>query len=390
MELFDRNKKTIKSIYEDFNNGVLTVDSSYQRRRVWMPQDKVRLIETILMGLIIPEVFFWPAKVDPETGNMLTHIVDGQQRIDAIIDFIDGKYKLNGKHMLDDSMRGLYENMYFSELPPDAKTKIWTYKLSVVDIDKSWTIEQIKIMFYRLNLTNYSLNDQEKRNSKNSVFGDKSEALATAEFWNKIRVFSATDARRMKDTEYCCGIYILANEGVVDQTGSQKVNQYYDDYSETFDEEDKLQNKIIAAMNIISDCANKNTIAFISKKAQMYTMFCLAFRLIDDNIELDEKIKNKITLFIRAYNLFRNEYDLVFDDPLMSNFYEAIKKYKLASSEGINKYQNRMIRYEQLYKTCVASDDRIIDTMSSMIDALNDRQTDSETDEYENDSEEDM
>ena len=389
MELFDRNKKTIKSIYEDFNNGVLTVDSSYQRRHVWMPQDKVRLIETILMGLIIPEVFFWPAKVDPETGNMLTHIVDGQQRIDAIIDFIDGKYKLNAKHMLDDSMRSLYANMYFSELPPDAKTKIWTYKLSVVDIDKSWTVEQIKIMFYRLNLTNYSLNEQEKRNSKNSAFGDKSEALATAEFWNKIRVFSATDARRMKDTEYCCGIYILANEGVVDQTGSQKVNQYYDDYSQTFDEEDKLQNKIMEAMSIISDCTNKNTIAFISKKAQMYTMFCLAFRLIDDGIVLDEKIKNKITLFIRAYNLFRNEYDLVFEDPLMSGFYESIKKYKLASSEGINKYQNRMIRYEQLYKTCVASDDRIVDTMLSMIDALNDRQTESDADEYESDSEED-
>ena len=80
-----------------------------------------------------------------------------------------------------------------------------------------------------------------------------------------------------------------------------------------------IKNKIIAAMNIISDCANKNTIAFISKKAQMYTMFCLAFRLIDDNIELDEKINNKITLFIRAYNLFRNEYDLVFDDPLMNS-----------------------------------------------------------------------
>ena len=92
MELFDRNKRTIKSIYEDFNKGVLTVDASYQRRHVWLLQDKVRLIETILMGLIVPEVFFWPATVDPETGNMLTHIVDGQQRIDAIVDFIDGKY----------------------------------------------------------------------------------------------------------------------------------------------------------------------------------------------------------------------------------------------------------------------------------------------------------
>ena len=390
MELFDRNKRTIKSIYEDFNNGVLTVDASYQRRHVWLLQDKVRLIETILMGLIVPEVFFWPATVDPETGNMLTHIVDGQQRIDAIVDFIDGKYKLNAKFLLNKEIRETYANKSFSELPSEAKTKIWTYKLSVVDIDKSWTTDQIKVMFYRLNLTNYSLNEQEKRNSKNSAFGDKSEALSTLDFWNKLRVFSATDARRMKDTEYCCGIYILAIEGVVDQTGSQKVNQYYDDYAETFDEDGSLQEKIIKAMNIIESCANKKTIGFISKKAQMYTMFCLAFRLIDDGIVLDEKIINKITLFISAYNLFRNEYDLTFEDPAMAIFYEAIKKYKLASSEGINKYQNRMIRYEQLYKTCVASDDGIADIMSSMIDVLTSRQADSDTDEFENYSDEDI
>lgn len=390
MELFDRNKRTIKSIYEDFNKGVLTVDASYQRRHVWLQQDKVRLIETILMGLIVPEVFFWPATVDPETGNMLTHIVDGQQRIDAIVDFIDGKYKLNAKFLLDKEIQEAYANKFFSDLPSEAKTKIWTYKLSVVDIDKSWNTDQIKVMFYRLNLTNYSLNEQEKRNSKNSAFGDKSESLATLDFWNRLRVFSATDARRMKDTEYCCGIYVLAIEGVVDQTGSQKVNQYYDDYAEAFDEDGSLQEKIIKAMSIIESCSNKKTIGFISKKAQMYTMFCLAFRMLDDDIALDETIKNKLTLFISAYNLFRNEYDLTFEDSAMSSLYESIKKYKLASSEGINKYQNRMIRYEQLYKTCVASDDKIVDTMLSMIDALNERQTDSDTDEYETDSDEDI
>lgn len=370
MELFDRNKKTIKDIYEQFNTGKLTVDQSYQRRHVWMPQDKVRLIETILMGLIVPEVFFWPASIEPETGNTLTHIVDGQQRIDAIVDFIDCKYKLNSKYLIDDRMKELYGNLSFSELPADAKTAIWTYKLSIVDIDKSWTMEQIKTMFYRLNLTNYSLNEQERRNSKSSAFGDKSEALAKNEFWNDLRVFSANDARRMKDTEYCCSIYILAQEGVVDQTGSQKVNQYYDDYSEEYDTDNVLTNRIIEAMELIKSWSNKDTISFISKKAQMYTMFCIALRLLKESIENTDIIKNKIKKFIMAYNLFKNEYEMSFEDEKLTNLYEAIKKYKLASSEGINKYQNRMIRYEQLFKTCIVSDDEIIETMDRMIELL--------------------
>lgn len=80
-------------------------------------------------------------------------------------------------------------------------------------------------MFYRLNLTNYTLNQQEKRNSKDSVFGDKSEALSILDFWEKTRVFSSSDAKRMKDVEYCCYIYILANEGIVDQTSNIKQNK---------------------------------------------------------------------------------------------------------------------------------------------------------------------
>ena len=58
MELFDRNKRTVQEIFDGFDQEKLIVDPSYQRRQVWLVQDKVRLIETILMGLIIPEVFF--------------------------------------------------------------------------------------------------------------------------------------------------------------------------------------------------------------------------------------------------------------------------------------------------------------------------------------------
>lgn len=370
MDLFDRNKRTVKSIYDDFVNGSLIVDTTYQRRHVWLDQDKVRLIETILMGLIIPEVFFWQSSVDPETGESVTHIVDGQQRIDAIVDFIDEKYALSAKYFLDDGMREKYGNLTFSKLPPDAKSTIWTYKLSVVDIDKSRTKEQITTMFYRLNLTDYSLNDQEKRNSKVSAFGDKAESLSTLDFWTKMRVFSAADARRMKDIEYCCSIYILAQEGIVDQTNSKRINQYYDDYAEKFDDDNVLTNRIIAAMEIIDKLIDKSMLSFASKKAQMYTMFCLAFRLLDDGIGYTESVFDKLKLFIEAYNLFRNGFELNFEDENMSSLYEAIKKYKLASSEGINKYQNRVIRYEQIYRVCVTSEDEITKTLKKMITVL--------------------
>ncbi|GJM78291.1 hypothetical protein HMSSN139_07870 [Paenibacillus sp. HMSSN-139] len=47
--------------------------------------------------------------------------------------------------------------------------------------------------------------------------------LSSDEFWEKHKVFSASDVRRMKDVEYCSSIIILAREGIIDQTTSKKI-----------------------------------------------------------------------------------------------------------------------------------------------------------------------
>lgn len=385
--LFRRNTKTIQEINRDFTEGKLFADSSYQRRKVWNDQDKVRLIETILMELVMPEVFFWTTDRDPDTGMASTHIVDGQQRINAIVDFIGGEFLLNERYLMNDEIKELCGKKAFKELDQTYKTKIWEYPISIVEIDPVCTIADIKELFYRLNLTNYNLNQQEKRNSKDSVFGDKSEALSTYDFWKKTKLFSSADAKRMKDVEYCCSIYILANEGIVDQTNGKKINNYYDDYKDDFDTDDKLKNKILEAMSVIEDILDKTTISFISKKAQMYTLFCVVFKMFDEEKTFDEFFE-KIKIFVTAYSKFRNEFALEYEDDLMSALYADIKKYKLASSEGINKVANRTIRFEILYKICAEDGEevfaalkKITEDMDHLLDARKDEKDQLELDD---------
>ena len=88
------NRKSISDIYEMFNENRLVVDESYQRRSVWNEKDNIRLIETILLNLLIPVLFFWKAETDPDSGKSIIHIVDGQQRVKAIDQFVQNKYKL--------------------------------------------------------------------------------------------------------------------------------------------------------------------------------------------------------------------------------------------------------------------------------------------------------
>jgi len=364
--IFRRNTKTIQEINHDFIVGTLFADPNYQRRKVWTLQDKVRLIETILLEFVMPEVFFWIADRNPEDGTAKTHIVDGQQRINAITEYINGEFALEEKYLLDDLIKEKCGKKYFKELSNEDKNIIWSYPISYVDIDSSCSLEDIKQMFFRLNLTNYSLNMQEKRNSIDSVFGDKCFALSNMDFWKTKRVFSSNDAKRMKDVEYCCSIYILSKEGIVDQTNGKKINDYYDDYKDEFDEDNSLNTRITSAMDIIESLTDKSTISFISKKAQMYTMFSVAFKMIDDNVEINNSIFEKFKQFVITYNNFRNEFVFNNKDNELSHLYENIKKYKLASSEGINKISNRMIRFEILYKMCINDDNNIMDNLNKI------------------------
>lgn len=210
---------------------------------------------------------------------------------------------------------------------------------------------------------------QEKRNSKESCFGDVATALSELDFWKFCRVFSSADAKRMKDVEYCCSIYILAIEGIIDQTNDKKINDYYDDYADSFDEVREFTNKIVSAMDIIQSLCDKTTISFVSKKAQMYTLFSFIFKLIDDKIEFTEEISNRFKFFVATYNAFRNEYDINFEDSKsqeLRELNESIKKYKLASSEGINKIRNRVIRLESLFDICVKKPNNVKNQLSTL------------------------
>ena len=130
---FTRNTWKISQIYTGFKEQTLIVDRSYQRKKVWGPKDNVRLIETILLNLIIPEIFLWDSETAPDTGKTITHIVDGQQRINAIFDFIAGKFKLQKKYLLNDTIKEEYGDKEFCDLDDD---------IEVLEINKKFMEEK--------------------------------------------------------------------------------------------------------------------------------------------------------------------------------------------------------------------------------------------------------
>lgn len=370
---FSRNSIKIKDIYSKFNDEEWIIDKTYQRRKVWGIKDNIRLIETILLELVIPEIFIWDCDTDPTTGKTITHIVDGQQRINAIFDFIQEKFKLQSKYLISTEIKSLYGDLTFSKLPDEIKKRIWVYEISVVNLSSTFSKDEIKNMFYRLNLTDYSLNEQEKRNSMDSLFGQAAESLADLNFWTKHKVFSPRDIRRMGDVEYCSSILLLCREGIVDQTKQETLDQLYTDFLDEYPDRDKDLEKIGNAVDYINFIITPETESFSSKKVQMFTLFALAFDFIDSEILITDEMKKYFVQFVRTYNAFKNEYELHLSTEEERKVFEMIKKYKLASSEGVNKISNRMIRFEVLKKILLNTENIDIDVIASIEKKCNEK-----------------
>lgn len=344
---FTDNRKSIKEISSMFEDASLIVDDTYQRRSVWSEKDKIRLIETVLLNLIIPVLFFWKADTDPDTGASITHIVDGQQRIKAICSFINNEFKLKPQFLLDSSAKEKFANKFFRDLDAEDKKEFWNYQLMVIDIDPAATRSDIITMFNRLNLTDYNLNDQEKRNSMSGEFAALARELSDAPIWEERHLFTITDVKRMKDVEFCASLILLYRKGIIDQTDQTALNQAYEELQEGYKDAEKDKNAVFEAIDLIPQFFISDEVTkFLKKKTQLYTLFSVVFYMQRNSIDVSEEQLQNLQNFVDLYAVFSNDMDLT--DQIDENekvLFDWLKKYKLASSEGLNKHTNRMIRY---------------------------------------------
>jgi len=153
---------------------------SYQRTLVWNLQRKRLLIDSILRGYDVPK--FYVRKVDSDNYE----VVDGQQRISAIWDFLDNKFDLDP---LAESFPafGDLSGMKMSDLPVEAEDWLLGFSLSFCEIQEATEVE-IRDLFKRLQ-EGVSLNPAEKRHAMMGNLRDFVMDLATE---NPHAVFSLT------------------------------------------------------------------------------------------------------------------------------------------------------------------------------------------------------
>jgi hypothetical protein len=149
-------KFTVTEYSFEFIVQKLTTDRyyvpEYQRKLIWTPAKQSKFIESVLMGLPIPFVFFWQDK----DGRM--EIVDGSQRLRTIRDFMADKVTLRELESLP-----AVNNFRFSDLPKSRQLKFGEIPIRVIILDNTTDAVTRTEMFARINTGGTTANDAEVR-----------------------------------------------------------------------------------------------------------------------------------------------------------------------------------------------------------------------------------
>ena len=146
---------SLLNLVNDVRKQTLIPDAYFQRNLVWRDIHNRDFIKTILKGFPFPQIFISKGRINVESMSTVSCIVDGQQRTNAIVKFIENEYEVDDK--------------YFSDLSETEKSNFLKYEIAVIELDLENDDPMVQEIFQRINRTSNSLTIIEKIASEYST-----------------------------------------------------------------------------------------------------------------------------------------------------------------------------------------------------------------------------
>jgi hypothetical protein len=215
--------------------GRLDLEPAYQRRSVWTRRDRQFFLDTIFNNYPSPAVFLH--KDLDEFANATYHVVDGKQRLETILMFVQnelpirdnyGDIRLNGIKWKD-----LSDNM-------ELKKRFLDYQITVEMLD---SIEPTVVneVFGRLNQNSRKLTPQEVRHARfDGWFINRAEQETENPLWKTLKVSTPGRYRRMQDAQYVSELMAVLLERQVIGFDQMALDELYAKYDHPEDLDNPL------------------------------------------------------------------------------------------------------------------------------------------------------
>lgn len=233
----------IETLIKKLDKNVIKLDPEYQRRHRWDNKTSSRLIESLILNIPIPTIYIsQDIDVDVETdGEEFRYsVIDGQQRLTAIKNFLKNKFVLEGLESLNE-----LNGCFYKDLPPFLTRRLEERSIKCLRIDS--TIDsQVKLdIFERLNSGSVKLEAQELRNAVyNGHFNNLIKDLSKNQHFRELlQINNDPDnnnkVKKMEDVESALRFFALINNRYLrfKKTKDRGFSNFLD---ETMDEFNKL------------------------------------------------------------------------------------------------------------------------------------------------------
>ncbi len=221
---------SVQYLYDLMNKGKIILEVPFQRKQIWKSDKASSLIESIIMNVPIPPLYF----AEEENGNWL--VLDGLQRLSSIKNFYDNEFSLTKLEVLTELNKKKYK-----DLPPKSRSLLDDGMLRVNVIKKDSHRDIKYDIFMRLNRGAVTLNYQELRNCMyRGNLNDAAKELCeeNSDFLKILK--QKKPHQRYLDVEFVIRYFAISDNIAVDDNGDVylkgykgKLVQYLNEYMDT-------------------------------------------------------------------------------------------------------------------------------------------------------------
>lgn len=235
---------SVNDLFTWHRKDELRLNPVFQRRPVWSKQARSYLIDTLLSGFPIPAIQIRQI-IDVNEQKTVREVVDGQQRLRAIFDFLEGNLRILP------SQSESYGGSRYEDLPDEAKDALLDYEVPVAMLSGASDADVLSV-FARLNTYTITLNAQEKLNAKYfGLFKQTVYVLGTrhVEFWRRHRVFTHRAITRMAEAQLATDLLVAMIAGL--SNGRRLIEPMYEKYDEEFPRRQRLTQRFEEVIDLI-------------------------------------------------------------------------------------------------------------------------------------------
>lgn len=162
---FDSYDITVRQLFDMIQEGLIDIAPEYQRHFVWDEVRQSQLIESLILGIPVPNLFM------ATNRDSSWEVIDGLQRLTTVVNFLGDdvlikktnsngtKLKLKGLEKLDS-----LNSSFFEDLPKSIQLMFMTRPVRVTVLNDRSDFELRYDLFERLNTGGVTLHPQEIRN----------------------------------------------------------------------------------------------------------------------------------------------------------------------------------------------------------------------------------